>query len=517
LQNQRRKGEEEGSSGLTELAMSMEKLQSGTDDELWAMRKYCSDLQSEKLSLTQESDALRRERDELKADFDELKIKYSAFKEHLNTILEEHDVILEDKAKLVHDGGIEMMLDELSSILKTHLIVIRERDTLKSEHEEMKVDFDEFKTEYNAQKHNLNAITEERDALQRDRNNLLGPEGTVEIMLEDLSGIQEAQLKLTQERDTLRSKHDELEVNFEDLARECNALKDNLSIIREKCDALHRDKDALLRLGATMKMLDESSIQNPKFLLTQEGDTMRSEHDKLKVNSGKLARETNAQKDNLNVISEKCDSLQREEDVLLGVEATVKMMLDEKSRIQNPHFVLTHVMDTLRSEYKEVKADFDRLKQECSTLKNYLNAIREERSALQKEKNMLVGLEGEIKMMLDELSSTKKADLVVTQERDALRSEYNELKVELDKYKRECSALRKDLNAIREEHDACQREKEKLVGMACGRKIMPNEKLSVKRTRQIVSRERATLRSGREELKVNSDELKRIYNDLNKM
>jgi chromosome segregation ATPase len=630
----------------------VEKPQSGTDDELQAMRKYCSDLQNEKLSSTQESDALRTETDELKANFDELRSKYSAFKENLNTILEEH-VLLGDKAKLVGlDGGMEMMFDELSSILKTIPIVTRERNTLRSEHEELKVDFDELKTKYNALKDNLNAITEEcdalqkdrdnlvgpegrvkmmleelsgiqeaqliltqerdalrseheewkvnyeklarecialkdnlnviteeRDALQKDRDNLVGPEGRVKMMLEELSGIQEAQLILTQERDALRSEHEELKVNYEKLARECIALKDNLNVIREKCDAFQKDKDALLGL-VKMTLDEESRIQNSHFLLIQERDAFRSEHEELKVNYEKVARECNALKDNLNVIREKCDALHRDKDMLLAVEATVKIMYEE-SRIQNPPVLLTDVRDTLRSEYKEVKVDFDKLKQECTVLKEDLNAV-------QKEKKKLVDLEDGMKTLLDELSSIQNAHLIVTQERDALRSEHDELKVEFDEYKRECSALKKDLKAIREECDVLQREKEKsvglegslktmldelssiknalvvgtqgafrlehdelkverdkykracdtlikdlnairekrdalqraidtLVGMDTVRKFMLDEKLSIDRTHLIVNQERATLRSGQEELRVKFDELERVYIALKKM
>jgi hypothetical protein len=70
LQNQHRKGKEAGLNGITELAVLKEKPQSGTQDELWALRKYCSGLQKQNLSLTKESDALRTGRNELKVDID---------------------------------------------------------------------------------------------------------------------------------------------------------------------------------------------------------------------------------------------------------------------------------------------------------------------------------------------------------------------------------------------------------------------------------------------------------------
>lgn len=68
MQNHHRKGKEAGLNGITELAVLKEKPQSGTQDELWALRKYCSGLQKQNLSLTKESDALRR--NELKVDID---------------------------------------------------------------------------------------------------------------------------------------------------------------------------------------------------------------------------------------------------------------------------------------------------------------------------------------------------------------------------------------------------------------------------------------------------------------
>jgi hypothetical protein len=70
LQGQHRKRKEEGLNGVTELAVWKEKPQFATQDELWALRKYCSGHQKENLVLTKESDALRTERDELNIDFD---------------------------------------------------------------------------------------------------------------------------------------------------------------------------------------------------------------------------------------------------------------------------------------------------------------------------------------------------------------------------------------------------------------------------------------------------------------
>jgi chromosome segregation ATPase len=387
LQNEHRKDKEEGLNGITESAVWKEKPQSGTQDNLWPLRKYCSNLQKEKFLLTQESSALRRERDELKADFDELKSKYSALTDNL----------------IDQKGRVKVMMEVQSSIQKARLILTQEADTLRSEREVLKVEFDELKQECSALKENLNAITEEYDTLQRDKDNLVCPEGRVKMMLEELSNIQEAQLILTQERDTLRSEHKEFKVNFEELMRDCSALKVNFNVIREKCDDLQRNKDALLGLEAIVKMMldEESSIQNPHILLTQERDALRSEYEELKVSFYEPKRECSLLKD-LNAVREERDGPEKDKDKLVHLENRMKMMLDELSSIQKAHFVVTQERDTLRSEHNELKVDFAELKRECSALKEKLNAITEDRDTLQRQKEKLVGLEGRTKTMLDD-------------------------------------------------------------------------------------------------------------------
>jgi hypothetical protein len=74
-------------------------------------------------------------------------------------------------------------------------------------------------------------------------------------------------------------------------------------------------------------------------------------------------------KNNLNVMREKHDAPRRNKDALLGLQNTVKMMLDEESSIQNPHFQLMQERDALISEYKELKVHFNKFTQECSSLK----------------------------------------------------------------------------------------------------------------------------------------------------
>jgi chromosome segregation ATPase len=383
-----------------------------------------------------------------------------------------------------------------SSVQEEKLSLTKESDALRTERDELKAHFDELKRKYSALKENLNVITEERDALRRDRDKLVGPEGRVKMIMEELSSIQEAHLILTQERDTLRSEHEELKVNFEELTRDCSALKDNLIVIREKCDALQRNKDALLGLEATVKMtLDEEfSIQNPHFLLTQIRDTFRSQYIELKVDFDKVKQECSLLRKDLNAIREQHDAHQKDKDKLVGLEGGLKMMLDELLSIQNAHVVVTQERDTLRSEHNELKTEFDEHKRKYSALEEKVNIIKEERDALQREKEKLVGLEGRVKMMLDGLSSIQNAHFVETQERDTLRSENNEC-------------------------DTLQREKENLEDLEGGMKMMSDEHSSIHSAHLIVTQERATLRSGREKLKVDFDKLKQecslLKEDLN--
>jgi rRNA processing protein Krr1/Pno1 len=69
------------------------------------------------------------------------------------------------------------------------------------------------------------------------------------------------------------------------------------------------------------------------------------------------------------------------------------------------------------------------LKRECNALKENLNVTTEERDDLQRDRDNLVGPEGRVKTMLEKLSSIQEAHLILTQERDTLKSENEELKV----------------------------------------------------------------------------------------
>jgi chromosome segregation ATPase len=223
--------------------MEKDKPQSGTEDEQWTVKKCCNGLQKETLSVTQESDGLRSEHEELKVNFYELQREYNALQENMNAVREERDTLQRKKDEV---GGVEstlkMILEGGPSIQKAYLLLCQERDTLKSEHEELKANFDELKRKCSALTDNLNAISQKCDALQRDKDKLLDLEDTLKMMWNEESSIQEAYLLLAQERNNLKSEQDEFRVDFDELIRVCNTLKENLNIIRER-GALQKDKN----------------------------------------------------------------------------------------------------------------------------------------------------------------------------------------------------------------------------------------------------------------------------------
>jgi flagellar biosynthesis chaperone FliJ len=104
------------------------------------------------------------------------------------------------------------------------------------------VNLEELVRECSALNENLNAIREVCDTLQRDRNNLVYS-GQRDNAVGELSSIQEPHMLLTQESDTSRSEYEELKIKYNELNRECSALKDNLNAIIEERDALQRDRD----------------------------------------------------------------------------------------------------------------------------------------------------------------------------------------------------------------------------------------------------------------------------------
>jgi chromosome segregation ATPase len=414
LQNQHRTGKDKGINGMTESAVQ-EKEQFDAQDELLALRKYCSDLQEENLSLTQERDALRTERNTLKADFDKCRNKDSARIDNLNVITEERDDLQKNRDKLMdQEGSVKVILEKILSLEKAHLILSQERDNLRLEHEELKIHFEQLVRDSFTLKHNLNVMRERCDGLQNDRDKLLQLEGGLKEKLKKLSSIQEAHCLLTQERDILRSEHKELQVNFEKLKRECSALRNNLNTIRQKFNPLQRTKNLLQGIEAKIKMMDEESIiQN--CILTQERDTLRSEYEKLKVSFYKLKQENISMKEDLNVVREEHDALQKDKGNLVYLEGGMKKMLEELLNIQEAHFILTRERETLRSDHEELRVNFEELVGECRIQKFHFNSITEKGDALQREKEKLVSFQGRNKIMLDERLSFEMAYLTLPQ------------------------------------------------------------------------------------------------------
>jgi hypothetical protein len=64
---------------------------------------------------------------------------------------------------------------------------------------------------------------------------LVDLEGRVKMMLEELSGIQEAQLILMEGGDTMRSEHEELKIKYDAGKIQCSALNKNVNAITEQC------------------------------------------------------------------------------------------------------------------------------------------------------------------------------------------------------------------------------------------------------------------------------------------
>ncbi|PNF37497.1 hypothetical protein B7P43_G14329 [Cryptotermes secundus] len=234
-----------------------------------------------------------------------------------------------------------------------------------------------------------------------------------------------------------------------------------MNVIREERDTLQRDKDKLIGLESTLKIILEggSSVEKAYLILSQERDTLKSEQEEFKVYFDELQRKCCALTDNLNVIKGKCDTLQRERDKLVGMESTLKMILEGGPSIRKAYLLLGQERDTLKSEYEELKANFDVLKRKGSDLTDNLNVISRKCDDLQRDKDKLLGLECRLKMTVDEESSIQEAYLLLAQERDNLRSEQDEFKVDFDELKRVCNTLKENLNIIRGEGDVLQRNK----------------------------------------------------------
>ncbi|PNF31052.1 hypothetical protein B7P43_G17684 [Cryptotermes secundus] len=171
-------------------------------------------------------------------------------------------------------------------------------------------------------------------------------------MLDKLRRIQEAHLLLTCEKDTLRRGHNTVNVKFDELEKKCSSMKRTLNAIREKCAALHWDKEELVQLHAIfLEMLDgESIIEEPQMRVTSEEEGLKSKYNELKARYKELETKYTSVAERLNVIREERESPQRNRDKLVGVDGRMNMILDEHLSVQNDHLLLNQERNDLRSK-----------------------------------------------------------------------------------------------------------------------------------------------------------------------
>jgi uncharacterized coiled-coil DUF342 family protein len=236
---------------------------------------------------------------------------------------------------------------------KLHLA--QERDALKMERDAWKAEFEDVQSEYRALMNNLGAITDEGEVLQRGGNKGTDQEGTFEVIVEKISIIQEALLTSTQEKDTLRSEHEELKINFEELEKECNTLKRDFNIVRENCNALHKGNEKRLHLeGGMIRALKLMlNTQNGLLALTQEWDTLRSELNELKVNFEEVEGHFSNLKEDLDAIRGGSCTLQKNKGTLKEFQGGKNQKFDEQSGIEEAILEVPEERDTLRLQREE--------------------------------------------------------------------------------------------------------------------------------------------------------------------
>jgi chromosome segregation ATPase len=502
LQNQQRDVKGKGLDNINAIEVSKESSLSGREDELWLLRKYCSDLENEKLSLTQENDVLRTERDKMRADFDEVKRKRRSLMDNSNAITKErHGNQRETDELKEQEGTLKLMFEKRSSIQEAQLTWTQESETLRSAHVELKVNFEERERERGVLKGSFNALREGHDSLQKAQGKLEYMEGGIKNVLDEISGIQTVLFKETQQRESLRLENEELKVKLEELGREHRKLRDNLNGAREERDSLQKDKDRLVDLECELrKTLDELlAIQKAQFAVTVERDSLRLENNELKANFEGLERECSTIIDNIIVLREKSDVLQKDKDKLKDLEGGLSSILEAQ-------LVVNQEKESLRSEHKELKVHSEQLERECTSLNDSLNAMKAKLDALQKKKDKLLDLEGGMRRMLNEFSAIQKALLTVVRERATLKLERNDLIFKVRELQRKCDTQREDLNAIREERDALQKDKRLLIQLVNGMQETSDDPSDAEELPSAVTEEVETLRSELEQLEVNSEE-----------
>jgi predicted nucleic acid-binding Zn-ribbon protein len=177
------------------------------------------------------------------------------------------------------------------------------------------------------------------------------------------------------------------------------------------------------------------------LILTQKRDTLRSEHKELKIKYDVLKKQCSPLKENLYAITEKRWYPDRDRHNLVDAEGRVRIMSEDLSSIQDAQLTLAEERDPFRSEHEKLKFKYDELKRQCSVLK-------EQHYDLQSASHYLVDPGGRAIMILGELLGIQEDQLILTLERESLRSEDEEMEIKYDELKTQYSALKEKLNAI---------------------------------------------------------------------
>jgi chromosome segregation ATPase len=117
--------------------------------------------------------------------------------------------------------------------------------------------------------------------------------------------------------------------------------------------------------------------------------------------------------------------------------------------------------------------------------------LTHERDTLRAENNEL---------KLNKGCRNERANLVVTHETDNLSSELEEVQRKFDELNKKYCAMKQNLHAMRHERDSLQGDKEKLEILEGRMKVALEEKSSIQKAHFVTLQERNTLRSERDEL-----------------
>jgi chromosome segregation ATPase len=267
---------------LNSIREERDDLQRGVDELLGLegrMNMMKSIKQKANVIVTQEGNTLRSEHNEVEDNFDRILSKLRALRGNINAMREECNELQMNNTKLVDLAGRRGVLDKLSKILRDHMLLTQEKDSLRYEHEKVNVKFDKLERKCSSLKRTLNAIREKCGALHWDKDELVRLQAIFLMMLDGESSTEKIQMRATPEKDRLKSAYNKLKASYEKLERQYSSLTEGLSAIREERDALQRNEDKLVGAEGRMSMmLDEHlGIQNTHFLLYEERGTLRSD------------------------------------------------------------------------------------------------------------------------------------------------------------------------------------------------------------------------------------------------